>query len=144
MIICPTSLIHPSAIIGEGAVIKSFCSVLKDVVIGKNVLMEHYVHLTVGTKVGDQVFLGPRLTTLNARKIVHGRDYDYPPFEPPTIEDGCRIGTGVIIYPGVTIAQECVIGVGSVVMKDTIPFGIYWGTPAKLMKVVPEEERIKW
>lgn len=51
-----------------------------------------------------------------------------------TIKDDVWIGCGVRILDGVVIAEGCVIGAGSVVTKSTIPYGIYAGVPAKLIK----------
>lgn len=34
----------------------------------------------------------------------------------------------------VTIAKGCVVGANAVVTKNTIPFGIYVGVPAKIVK----------
>lgn len=50
------------------------------------------------------------------------------------IHDDVWIGCGVRILDGVKIAKGCVIGAGSVVTKSTIPYGVYVGTPAKLIK----------
>ena len=44
------------------------------------------------------------------------------------------IGFGAQIMAGVTIADGCVIGAGAVVTKDTEPYGVYVGVPAKLIK----------
>lgn len=44
------------------------------------------------------------------------------------------IGVGSIILPGVTIADGTVIGAGAVVTKNTEPYGVYTGVPAKLIK----------
>ena len=41
------------------------------------------------------------------------------------------IGYGVQIMPGINIADGCVIGAGAIVTKDTDPYGIYVGVPAK-------------
>lgn len=51
-----------------------------------------------------------------------------------TIEDDVWIGCGVRILDGVIIRTGCIIGAGSVVTKSTIPYGVYVGVPAKLMK----------
>lgn len=51
-----------------------------------------------------------------------------------TIKDDVWIGCGVRILDGVVIAEGCVIGAGSVVTKSTVPYGIYAGIPAKLIK----------
>ena len=50
------------------------------------------------------------------------------------IEDDVWLGAGVKILDGVTIAKGCVIGANAVVTKDTEPFGIYVGVPAKKIK----------
>ena len=44
------------------------------------------------------------------------------------------IGTKAVIRDGVTIGHGCVIGAGAVVTKDTEPYGIYVGVPAKLTR----------
>ena len=49
------------------------------------------------------------------------------------IEDGCWIGGGVIILPGVTIGQKCVIGAGSVVVSDVPPNSTVVGVPGKVV-----------
>ena len=44
------------------------------------------------------------------------------------------IGFGAQIMAGVKIADGCVIGAGAVVTKDTEPYGVYLGVPARLKK----------
>ena len=56
---------------------------------------------------------------------------------PVTIEEGCWIGTGTTILPGVTIAHGCVVGAGSVVSKSTEPDGLYLGAPARRVRDLP-------
>ena len=50
------------------------------------------------------------------------------------IGKGAFIGMNTIILPGVVIGENCIIGCGSVVTKDTEPNSIYVGVPAKLIK----------
>lgn len=51
-----------------------------------------------------------------------------------TIEDNVFIGAKAIILPGLTIAEASVVGAGAVLTKDTEPFSIYGGNPAKFIK----------
>lgn len=44
------------------------------------------------------------------------------------------IGYGVQIMAGVTIADGCVIAAGAVVTRDTEPYGVYGGVPARFIK----------
>ncbi len=54
------------------------------------------------------------------------------------------IGDEVTILGGVTIADGTVIGAGAVVTKDTVPYGVYVGVPARLIKRRFKEDEIKF
>lgn len=53
------------------------------------------------------------------------------------------IGDNVTIMGGVNISDGCVIGANALVVKDTVPYGIYGGVPAKLIKFRFDEATIK-
>ncbi|WP_299007652.1 CatB-related O-acetyltransferase [uncultured Shewanella sp.] len=44
------------------------------------------------------------------------------------------IGTGAVILSGVSIGDGAVVGAGSIVTKDVLPFEIVAGTPARVIK----------
>ena len=51
-----------------------------------------------------------------------------------TIGHDCWLGAHSIIMCGVNIADGCIIAAGAVVTKDTEPYCIYGGVPAKKIK----------
>lgn len=51
-----------------------------------------------------------------------------------TIQNDAWIGRNCTIFAGVTIANGCVIGANSTVTKSTEPYGVYVGSPARLVK----------
>jgi acetyltransferase-like isoleucine patch superfamily enzyme len=51
--------------------------------------------------------------------------------------DDCNIGVGVIILPGVTIAQGTLVGAGAVVNKDLPPYAVAAGVPARVIRTRP-------
>ena len=53
-----------------------------------------------------------------------------------TIGDGCWIGGGVIILPGVTIGEGCVIGAGSVVTKNIPANSLAVGNPCRVIREI--------
>lgn len=59
------------------------------------------------------------------------------------IQDDVWIGAHVTILDGVNIGCGCVIGAGAVVTKDTKPYGVYVGNPAKLIKFRGEKLQTK-
>ena len=44
------------------------------------------------------------------------------------------VGAGAIVFPGVTVGEGCSIGAMALVNKNTSPWGIYVGNPAKRIK----------
>jgi len=60
----------------------------------------------------------------------------YNQVRPVTIENGAWIGAGCIILPGVTVAQDCMVGAGSVVTRSTEPSSLYAGNPCKKIKAL--------
>lgn len=58
---------------------------------------------------------------------------------PVSIEDGCWIGGGAIILPGVTIGKGTVIGAGSVVTKDIPDNCVAAGNPCRIIRRINGE-----
>jgi maltose O-acetyltransferase len=60
---------------------------------------------------------------------------------PVRIGDGCWIGAGAILLPGVTVGPGCVVAAGAVVRDSCEPQGLYAGVPA--VRVRPVESGIE-
>jgi len=54
--------------------------------------------------------------------------------KPVVMSDDVWIGHGAIVLSGVTLARGTVVGAGSVLTKDTMPYGVYAGNPARLIR----------
>jgi acetyltransferase-like isoleucine patch superfamily enzyme len=50
------------------------------------------------------------------------------------IEEGCWLGTNVVVTGNVRIGKQCVIGANSVVTKDIPDYSVAVGIPAKVVK----------
>jgi maltose O-acetyltransferase len=53
---------------------------------------------------------------------------------PVSIEDGCWLGVGVTVLPGVIVRTGCVVAAGSVVTTSTESDGLYAGIPARRIR----------
>ncbi len=109
---------NPQVSVGEFSSIGVSCELDGPVTIGKYVMM------------GPETVIytrNHRFSSLDMPMCQQG----YDEYRPVTIEDDVWIGRRVIILPGVTISHGCVLGAGAVVTKNTEPFGIYGGVPAK-------------
>lgn len=59
---------------------------------------------------------------------------------PVTIGDGCWLGGGVIVLPGVKIGSGCVIGAGSVVTGDIPPNSLAVGNPCRVIRAINQKK----
>jgi dTDP-4-amino-4,6-dideoxy-D-glucose acyltransferase len=105
-------------------------------------IVENFVTIAAGTRIiaGSDKFLGAGFTSVTAPKQY--RDDVF--FSTIRIQQFAGIGTNVVIMPGVTIAEGSVIGACSLVTKDTEPWTIYVGTPARPIKLRPREKMIQY
>jgi len=55
-------------------------------------------------------------------------------FAPVVIEDGCDLGVGSIILPGVTVGRGAVVGAGAVVSRDIPAYAVAAGVPARILR----------
>lgn len=125
------SLIHHGARIGQGVTIGSHCNIC-DCRIGDRVSIQTACHITRGVVIEDDVFIGPRVVTLNDK--LTGGSLNYP-----RICRGAKIGGGSVILPGVTIGENAVVGAGSVVTKDVPAGATVIGNPARIRPAAPRD-----
>lgn len=126
--------------IGESSIIGSYTVIDgPDVEIGKNTLIHAKCYICSKTKIGDQVFIGPKVGTVNEKsaqsRIGLPSQETYRENEiGPVIEDNAVIGEGAILNMGVVIGKGAVVGTGAVVTKDVPPNEIWIGNPARKLK----------
>lgn len=60
--------------------------------------------------------------------------FNHQPRPPTVIESDCWIGYGAIILEGVTLARGTVVAAGAVVERDTEPYSIVGGVPARWIR----------
>ena len=63
--------------------------------------------------------------------------------KPVTIGNDCWFGANVVVCPGVTIGDNCVIGAGSVVTRDIPPNSFAAGVPAKVIRMITEQDSVR-
>jgi UDP-3-O-[3-hydroxymyristoyl] glucosamine N-acyltransferase len=140
--------------IGDQASVREKCVIGDRVVIGRGVAVENQVeigsftkiqtnaYITAYTKLEDHVFIAPTVTTTNDNFM--GRTKERFKFvRGPLVKRGARVGGGSILLPGVTVAEESFIAAGAVVNKDTEPAKVYVGVPARVLRDVPEREKLE-
>lgn len=103
--------------------------------IGNNVMIASNVQIYTATHPID---LAQRLTP--NWTIESGKHFCQVYALPVTIGDGCWIGGGAIILPGIKIGSGSVIGAGSVVSKDIPANCVAVGNPCKVIRKINGDE----
>lgn len=101
-----------------------------DVVIGNNCKIQNNVSVYTGVICEDDVFLGPSMVftnVINPRAAV-SRKSEY---RQTLIRRGASVGANATIVCGHTLGEYCLIGAGSVVTKDVLPYALMVGNPAR-------------
>lgn len=105
-------------------------------------IVEDFVTIAAGSRLicGSDRFMGDGFTSVTAPKEF--RD---------TVDFGtirCRrfagIGTNVVIMPDVVIGEGSVIGACSLVTKNTEPWTVYVGVPARPIKLRPRDKMLEY
>ena len=60
-----------------------------------------------------------------------------------SIGNDCWLGANVVICPGVTIGDGCVIGAGSVVTRDIPPNSFAAGVPCRVIREITEKDSMR-
>ena len=63
--------------------------------------------------------------------------------KPVRIGSDCWFGANVVVCPGVTIGDGCVIGAGSVVVKDIPPMSFAAGNPCRVIRTLTEADSMR-
>lgn len=111
--------------IGDNTVVHSHVWIGDRVAIGERCKIQAFCFIPTGVRIGNDVFLGPRVTFTNDK---------YPPssdWETTIVLDNASIGAGAIILPGLTIGRGARIGAGAVVTKNVGDGETWYGNPAK-------------
>ena len=133
-------MIRSNTLIGEDCTIGSYVDIEGDVVIGSHVSLQSGCYITRGVVIEDDVFCGPRVITMNDKRIVHRRPGLEFIRQGPLIQRAARVGGGSVLLPGVTIGANALVGAGSVVTKDVPTGAIVVGNPARIVGMVDPAE----
>lgn len=105
-----------------------------DVVIGDRVTLKSGVQLWDGTRIEDDVFIGPNVTFTNDP---YPRSKEYPEqFSGIRIKRNASIGANATLLPGITVGEYAMVGAGAVVTKNVPAHAVVVGNPAKVIRYV--------
>jgi acetyltransferase-like isoleucine patch superfamily enzyme len=148
------SSIGANCILGDQSCVRERVSIADDVVVGRGSLVENDTLVGRGTRIPadayvtaystleEDVFIAPCVVTTNDNFM--GRtERRKQLMKGPTIRRGARVGGGAILCPGVEIGEEAFVGAGAVVTKDVPARTVVVGSPARVLRAVPDDELLE-
>jgi acetyltransferase-like isoleucine patch superfamily enzyme len=145
------SSIGARVILGDQSCVRERVQVGDDVVLGRGSLIENDTTVGARTKIQaeayvtaystleEDVFIAPCVVTTNDNFM--GRtEKRLALLKGPTIRRGARVGGGAILCPGIEVGEEAFVGAGAVVTKDVPPRTVVVGSPARVLRDVPDDE----
>jgi acetyltransferase-like isoleucine patch superfamily enzyme len=150
---CPDSVVvepgalvfHPENVsldedvyIGHYAILKGYYK--NELVIGRGAWIGQaaFLHAAGGIRVGADVGIGPHVCILTSTHADPGRELPIMAgaieTAPVVLEDGCDIGIGAVILPGVTVGKGAQVGAGAVVTSDVPAYAVVAGNPARILR----------
>jgi len=145
------SSIGDRVILGDQSCVRERVTIGDDVVVGRGSLVENDTtigsltkiqagaYITAYSTLEEDVFIAPCVVTTNDNFM--GRtERRHGLIKGPTIRRGARVGGGAILCPAVEIGEEAFVGAGAVVTKDVPPRKVVVGSPARVLRDVPDDE----
>ena len=151
----PSSFVDEPCEIGAGVKVWHFCHIMahckigincnigqnvvisSHVILGSNVKVQNNVSIYEGVVCEDDVFLGPSMVftnVINPRSAVIRRHE----FKKTLVRKGASIGANATIICGNEIGEYAMVGAGSVVTKNVLPYALVAGNAAKQIGWVSE------
>jgi acetyltransferase-like isoleucine patch superfamily enzyme len=150
---CPSSVVlepgvlvfHPENVsldedvyVGHYAILKGYHQNQLVIGAGSWIGQAAFLHSAGGITIGKRAGVGPHVKILTSTHRDPGREKPIMDgeleFAPVVLEDGCDIGIGAVILPGVTIGSGAQVGAGAVVTRDVPAYSVVAGNPARILR----------
>ena len=114
----------------------------KNITIGKDVFINSGCHFQDqgGIEIGDGALIGHNVVLATINHDLNPKENRKNHYAAIKIGAHVWIGSNATILPGVTIGDYAVVAAGAVVTRDVPAMTVVGGVPAKVLKVIQEEE----
>ena len=134
-------LVRETAVIGEEVMVGRGAVLSHDTTVGDRTRIQNDVLVGPWTYIAEDVLVAPRVTFVGDPTM--GRRSADAVSDGIVVRRACRIGIAAIIFQGVEVGEEAVIGAAAMVRADVAPHTVVVGIPARPLRAVGEEELLE-
>lgn len=131
--------IRKNTSIGKNCIIGGKSYISYDVKIGNLVKINSFVYICAGVTIKDKAMISagtiftndkfPRAAKADSDELLSSDPARG--WRETMVGEGATVGAGSVIGCGITLGKYCMVGMGSVVTKDVLPYSLVYGVPAK-------------
>ncbi|MCW2957718.1 MAG: N-acetyltransferase [Solirubrobacterales bacterium] len=133
-------LLRETVVLGEDVVVGRLTGIAHSCRVGDRTRIHNNGLIGPWTTLEEDVLVSPSVTFVGdqtmGRRPRDGRGGI-------TVRRAARIGSSVIIMPGVEIGEEAVVGAGALVRQDVPPRTVVAGSPARVLREVRDDELLE-
>lgn len=115
------SLVHPTAVLAEGAAVAAGTVVFAGAILQAEAKVGRHAIVNTGAIVEHQCVLADLVQVASGAVLAGG----------VVVEEGAFIGAGAVVLPGVKVGSRSVVGAGAVVTRDVQAGATVVGVPAR-------------
>lgn len=115
------TLIHPTAVVGPQVQMGEGCIVMAHAILETHLQLGSHVMVNLAAVIAHEGCIGA-FSNIGPRSCLAGG---------VSIGERCDLGAGVTIRPRIRLADDLVLGAGSVVVKNVDAAGVWVGNPAR-------------
>jgi acetyltransferase-like isoleucine patch superfamily enzyme len=138
-LIADQAFVRERCMIGDFVIVGRGVTVENETTIGSYTKIQSQAYITAWMTIEEHVFIAPCVVTTNDNYM--GRtERRFTERKGAHIRRGARVGANAILLPGVTIGREAFVAAGALVTRDVPDTMLVRGSPARVIRDVPEEE----
>ncbi len=126
----PLTIVHPQAIVSATAAVERGVMVFAGAIINPNARVGENVIVNTGVIVEHDCEIAAHVHIASGAVLCGG----------VRVSESAHIGAGATILQGITIGASAIVGAGAVVVKNIPARMVVVGSPARILRVIPEGE----
>lgn len=126
------SRIEAGARIAASCIIEDHVTIEAGAVLGTGCVVARGAYICGQSILEDNVYIGPHAVLTN-RRFPRASLLPAETIQPIRIEQGCSIGAGAVILPGLRLGRSSMVGAGAVVTLNVPPYAVVVGNPGRIV-----------